>query len=815
MLKLTFKDPQLQTVELKTTRLTIGREKDNELMLTDTNISGFHAEIQTEDNRSYLVDLGSANGTFINAKKINGRQEIKAWDLLTFGPVEAEVVDPDKRRPTTVMKAISDADLARGSKATTVRPAIGNWSLSGSSAPVKGKVFPLHGTMVLGRDPGCEIAFDSSGVSAKHAELMEMAGVLRIRDLSSTNGTFVNGKKISETTLKNGDILKLDEVSFKVQGPTDDISKTKVRPAVGVNKTQVNRAIGATEVMASIGTARLQGKGALSAKQFALKGSVMTIGRTDENDISVDEATVSSKHARLVASAGGWKLEDLGSQNGTTVAGKRIERQQLQAGDQVAFGKAEFVYEDSEAQNTKTGTRVMDSVGADTVTSVMPASKKAVPAWAWGVGGFALVALGFILFLVLSSNDVPSFLPGGGSKIVEAKVQGGTVWQQQLSDNRKGPATPVLADVNGDGMLDVVIGDANGYLTALDGEKGLKIFTAMAADKILAPPVAVALSGGTKMDVIVGTNGGLVRAYNGEGNILWTSPGDLNMGEILNRPVYHDLNNDSIPDIIVPTAKRGLVALDGSRGWEIWNTAEIFKGKIINAPVKADINGDDLMDYVGVTEGGHVVAVTSDQGKVWKLWEAQVPATFYGSPTFLRAGKQGIIIIPTNKQGVVAIDGTSGRVVWSVNLAKQFFASPVATDANGDKIEDVALISMNGDIHILDGRNGDEIWSMALGVAVQASPALFDVNGDGLKDLIILDGNSNMKVVDMNRGKILLSLPIAGAGGFTASPVLGDLNGDGLLDVVAAGQSGKITTIFLNRAIAKSSKVWPEFLGGL
>ncbi len=807
MLKIKFNDPQLPPVELTSTRLTIGRDKTNDLVLTDTTISGFHAEIQTEDDRSYLVDLGSANGTFIGGKKISGRQEIKAWDVISFGTVEAEVVDPDKRRPTTVMKAISDADLDRGSQATTVRPAVSGWSMTGTADPVKGKVFPLGTKMILGRDPDCDIVIDSSGVSGRHAQLEEKAGSLQVKDLSSTNGTYVAGKKVNEALLNNGDELRLDEVGFKIQGPRGDIAKTMVRPAVGVAKTQVNKAVGGTQVMASVAGTRLVGRGIFSGKTFTLAGTVMTVGRTEENDIRLDEATVSSKHARLVAAGGGWKLEDAGSQNGTSIGGNRVGNQQLKDGDVICFGKAELCYENPAEQPTKTGTRVMGSVGAETVTSVMPSAKKTIPAWAWGAGGFGLVALGFIIFLFVRS--------GGGGSIVDAKVQGGSVWEQQLSDGRKGPATPVLADVNGDGMLDVVVGDANGYLTALDGEKGLKIFTSMAADKILAPPVAVQLSNGSPMDIVAATNGGLVKAYNGEGNVLWTSPGDLNMGEILNRPVYQDLNGDKIPDVIIPTAKRGLVALDGSRGWEVWNTAEIFKGKIINAPVKADINNDGLSDYVGITESGHVAAVTSKDGKVWKLWETQLPGTFYGSPTFLKAGKQGLIIVPTNKQGIMAIDGTSGRIAWSSNLAKQFFASPVATDANGDKVEDVALIALNGDIHILDGRNGDEIWSMALGAQVQASPALFDVNGDRLEDLIVLDGNSNVQVIDMNRGKILLTLNVAGAGGFTASPVLGDVNGDGLLDVVTAGQSGKITTLFLNRAIKKSSRIWPEFLGGL
>ncbi|CAG37299.1 FHA domain-containing protein [Desulfotalea psychrophila] len=403
MLKLKFTDPQMPTVELNTTRLAIGRDKSNDLVLADTDISAFHAEIQTEETRSYLVDLGSANGSFVGGKKIVGRQEIRAWDTIRFGSVDAEVVDPGQRHPTTVMAVIGDADLKRGLQATTVRPVIGDWSLLGANDPVRGKVFPLVGKMVMGRGPGCDIVIDSSCISGKHAELEEKAGCLQIRDLSSTNGTFVAGKKITFAELRSGDEFRIDEVVFKVQGPVADISRTMVRSAVGLGKKQVNKAVAGTQLGANAAGNRLVGRGVFSGQIFNLKGAVLTVGRTEENDIVLNEATVSSRHARLLVVGGGWKVEDSGSQNGTIINGKPVESQELKDGDLISFGKAECCYQNSAEQVSKTSTKIMGAVEAETVTSVRAVAKKSLLAWTWGAGGFAVVALCFGAFLLANN----------------------------------------------------------------------------------------------------------------------------------------------------------------------------------------------------------------------------------------------------------------------------------------------------------------------------------------------------------------------------------------------------------------------------
>ena len=111
MLQLAIKDRN-QNVNLDQSRITIGREGANTVVLEAGDVSGYHAEIHCESGAVYLVDLGSSNGTSVNGKKINQRQKLAAWDRVAFGSVEAEVIDTEGRRPTQMFRAVGQAEAS-------------------------------------------------------------------------------------------------------------------------------------------------------------------------------------------------------------------------------------------------------------------------------------------------------------------------------------------------------------------------------------------------------------------------------------------------------------------------------------------------------------------------------------------------------------------------------------------------------------------------------------------------------------------------------------------------------------------------------
>jgi pSer/pThr/pTyr-binding forkhead associated (FHA) protein len=70
----------------------------------------------------------------------------------------------------------------------------------------EGRRTPIEGTVVqIGRAPSCEIVLDDRNVSRRHAEIRRRGPVVVLIDLDSTNGTIVNGRRVREHPLADGD----------------------------------------------------------------------------------------------------------------------------------------------------------------------------------------------------------------------------------------------------------------------------------------------------------------------------------------------------------------------------------------------------------------------------------------------------------------------------------------------------------------------------------------------------------------------------------------------------------------------------------
>ena len=75
-----------------------------------------------------------------------------------------------------------------------------------------------RGPIIVGRAPGADIVIGASYVSARHARFSIMGANLFVEDLGSTNGTAVNGRRITEpTVLKNNDVVNVGDVAIRVR----------------------------------------------------------------------------------------------------------------------------------------------------------------------------------------------------------------------------------------------------------------------------------------------------------------------------------------------------------------------------------------------------------------------------------------------------------------------------------------------------------------------------------------------------------------------------------------------------------------------
>jgi pSer/pThr/pTyr-binding forkhead associated (FHA) protein len=153
---------------------TLGRSADNDVVIDSLLVSRRHARVECSGRRCAVEDLGSANGLFVNGKRVS-RTVLNAGDRLRLGDVELTY------QPAGVNQARAWLEVG-----TTRYPL----SLQSTS---------------IGRSRDNNIRLADERASRHHARIELQQGIFVISDLDSANGTFVNGQRIQRHALRSGD----------------------------------------------------------------------------------------------------------------------------------------------------------------------------------------------------------------------------------------------------------------------------------------------------------------------------------------------------------------------------------------------------------------------------------------------------------------------------------------------------------------------------------------------------------------------------------------------------------------------------------
>lgn len=227
MLKLQFRDGRKAAIWLVDSRYSIGRDSSNDIIIDQEGVGNFHAELQVEDDdRIFITDAGSLNGTSVNGKRIKGRTQLRANDVISIYTVELKLSDPkEELQPagTDAATAISPALQGLQSSASPAGEGSG-WKLTAKTGSLLGKSYslPVGKPLIIGRSKNCDIVLPSNHVSRQHAEVRVDQGKLYVKDLGSSNGTYVNRKKVQEGIVNPGDELRFDTLVFSAEGPGDE-----------------------------------------------------------------------------------------------------------------------------------------------------------------------------------------------------------------------------------------------------------------------------------------------------------------------------------------------------------------------------------------------------------------------------------------------------------------------------------------------------------------------------------------------------------------------------------------------------------------
>lgn len=104
--------------------------------------------------------------------------------------------------------------------------------LRGVSGLVFGRTFAIDQPMTVGRLPVCDIPIQEPTLSRCHVRLSPTPEGMLVQDLGSTNGTYVNGRRVSQWIARPGDELRLDCIRFLIERPV-----SRSQPAVAVRVT--------------------------------------------------------------------------------------------------------------------------------------------------------------------------------------------------------------------------------------------------------------------------------------------------------------------------------------------------------------------------------------------------------------------------------------------------------------------------------------------------------------------------------------------------------------------------------------------------
>jgi len=235
MLKLQFTDNRQSSFWIVDEEFGIGSEARNQLVIKDDQVQPFHAKIKQKNHRVFIEPVDSAI-VRINGSNITRQTEVMLGDVIGIDQIELSLIDPNRQSkglPSTTkskpsLKAVSEI----------------KWQIKAMTGPLAGKLMNVDGMKRIGRDPASEIVVSGGHVSRRHAELLLRDEQLWIRDLGSSNGTYVNGKKTHEQPLFLGDEVKVDAVVFRVvQGlspkaapavEAENLDKTQFHPALKI-----------------------------------------------------------------------------------------------------------------------------------------------------------------------------------------------------------------------------------------------------------------------------------------------------------------------------------------------------------------------------------------------------------------------------------------------------------------------------------------------------------------------------------------------------------------------------------------------------
>lgn len=196
----------------------IGSDPDATIVIDRPGVLPKHCQLHVTAN-GVMLDVPPGTSVSVNGRQVTGLIALRAGDNVGFDQVHARLAAMES--VAAVLHHVGPSgSIPRSANddpsVTAVRLVLPQYVLRGVSGSVFGRNIPLLAATTIGRSQKCNLQIDESGLSRIHARVIPGGDGVQLEDLGSTNGTYINDKRVVRGVAKVGDEIGFDTVRFRL-----------------------------------------------------------------------------------------------------------------------------------------------------------------------------------------------------------------------------------------------------------------------------------------------------------------------------------------------------------------------------------------------------------------------------------------------------------------------------------------------------------------------------------------------------------------------------------------------------------------------